>query len=76
MKILLAIDGSKPSAGATNLARTLPLAGRAEIVIMHVVFMDPVTKRLLSGPMRSAYRRAASGTNWEQSLFGMHILRP
>lgn len=58
MKILLAVDGSIPSAWATNLARTLPLAGRAEIVIMHVVFVDPVTKMLFSGPMRSAYSRA------------------
>jgi nucleotide-binding universal stress UspA family protein len=58
MKILLAVDGSLPSTWATNLARKLPLTGHAEIVIMHVVFIDPVTEKLLSRPVRSAYSRA------------------
>ncbi|HET6369568.1 MAG TPA: universal stress protein [Nitrospiria bacterium] len=57
MKIVLAVNGSKHSRWAEDFLLALPLAGRPEVTVIHVVEIDPLTRRLISPPLRQEYTR-------------------
>jgi nucleotide-binding universal stress UspA family protein len=57
MRIMLAVDGSRHSQWAADLLMSLPLSGRPEVTVIHVVAMDPLTRRLIIPPPTRAYTR-------------------
>jgi nucleotide-binding universal stress UspA family protein len=58
MKIILAVDGSRHSKWTENFLLALPLAEEPEVTVIHVVEIDPLTRRLVSPPVKQACTRA------------------
>ena len=73
MKILIAVDGSKHSDWAVDLLRRLPLSEAPEIVVIHVIPMDPVTVYLTTPPVSRGYDKAVQ-REVEKALAAGHEL--
>jgi nucleotide-binding universal stress UspA family protein len=57
MKIVLAVNGSKHSRWAEDFLLALPLPGRPKVTVIHVAEIDPLTRRLISPPLKREYTR-------------------
>lgn len=57
MKIVLATDGSKYGQWAADLLLALPLAKKAEVTVLHVLEMDPITQYVIKPPLKREYSK-------------------